>query len=111
MPGADVGVLSFRIGRLLIHRLTEHVAGALQPSSIPVNVQGQVALLVIPEGLCIAQLVNSLADLAETVLTVLHCIAVTVYSPADLPCRSVLIAFLPPVPKPMPVMRPQLSTS
>ena len=42
--------------------------------------QGQVALLVIPEGLCESQLINSLADLAETVVTVLHCIAVTVYS-------------------------------
>ena len=61
--------------------------------------QGQVALLVIPEGLCESQLINSLADLAETVVTVLHCIAVTVYSPADLPCRSVLIAFLHPVHK------------
>ena len=99
MPGADVGVLSFRIGCLLIYRLTEHVAGALQLSSVPVDMQGQVALLVIPEGLCIAQLVNSLADLAETVVTVLHCIAVTVYSPADLPCRGVFIAFLHPVRK------------
>ena len=69
VPGADIGMFSFCIGRLLIHGLAEHVAGALQPSSIPVNVQGQVALLVIPEGLCIAQLVNSLADLAETVVT------------------------------------------
>ena len=61
--------------------------------------QGQVALLVIPEGLCIAQLVNSLADLAETVVAVLHCIAVAVYSPADLPGGGVFIAFLPPVHK------------
>ena len=61
--------------------------------------QGQVALLVIPEGLCIAQLVNSLADLAETVVTVLHCIAVAVYSPADLPGGGVLVAFLHPVRK------------
>ena len=92
-------MFSFCIGRLLIHRLTEYVAGTLQLSSIPVDVQGQVALLVIPEGLCESQLINSLADLAETVVTVLHCIAVTVYSPADLPCRSVLIAFLHPVHK------------
>ena len=61
--------------------------------------QGQVALLVIPEGLCESQLINSLADLAETVVTVLHCIAVTVYSPADLPGGGVLVAFLPPVRK------------
>ena len=92
-------MFSLCIGRLLIHRLSEYVAGALQPSSIPVNVQGQVALLVIPEGLCIAQLVNSLADLAETVVAVLHCIAVAVYSPADLPGGGVFIAFLPPVHK------------
>ena len=92
-------MFSLCIGRLLIHRLSEYVAGALQLSSIPVDMQGQVALLVIPEGLCIAQLVNSLADLAETVVTVLHCIAVTVYSPADLPGGGVLVAFLPPVRK------------
>ena len=61
--------------------------------------QGQVALLVIPEGLCESQLIRPLADLAETVVAVLHRITVTVYSPADLPCRSVLIAFLPPVRK------------
>ena len=97
VPGADVGMFSLCIGRLLIHRLTEYVAGALQLSSIPVDMQGQVALLVIPEGLCESQLINSLADLAETVVTVLHCIAVAVYSPADLPCRSVFIAFLHPV--------------
>ena len=59
--------------------------------------QGQGALLVIPEGLCIAQLINSLADLAETVITVLHCIAVAIYSPADLPGGGVFIAFLHPV--------------
>ena len=59
--------------------------------------QGQVALLVIPEGLCIAQLVNSLADLAETVVAVLHRITVTVYSPADLSGGGVLVAFLHPV--------------
>ena len=29
VPGADVGVLSFCIGRLLIHGLSEYVAGAL----------------------------------------------------------------------------------
>ena len=52
VPGADVGMFSLCIGRLLIHRLTEYVAGALQLSSVPVDVQGQVALLVIPEGLC-----------------------------------------------------------
>ena len=92
-------MFSFCIGRLLIHRLSEYVAGALQLSSIPVDVQGQVALLVIPEGLCIAQLINSLADLAETVVTVLHCIAVAVYSPADLPGGGVFIAFLHPVHK------------
>ena len=90
-------MFSFCIGRLLIHRLTEYVAGTLQLSSIPVDMQGQVSLLVIPEGLCESQLINSLADLAETVVTVLHCIAVAVYSPADLPCRSVFIAFLHPV--------------
>ena len=99
VPGADVGMFSLCIGRLLIHRLTEYVAGALQLSSVPVDMQGQVALLVIPEGLCIAQLVNSLADLAETVVTVLHCIAVAVYSPADLPGGGVFIAFLHPVHK------------
>ena len=84
---------------LLIHRLSEYVAGALQLSSVPVDVQGQVALLVIPEGLCIAQLVNSHADLAETVVAVLHRITVTVYSPADLPGGGVFIAFLHPVRK------------
>ena len=99
MPGADVGMFSFCIGRLLIHRLSEYVAGALQLSSVPVDVQGQVALLVIPEGLCESQLVNSLADLAETVITVLHCIAVAIYSPADLSGGGVFIAFLPPVRK------------
>ena len=99
VPGADVGVLSFCIGRLLIHGLSEHVAGTLQLSSIPVDMQGQVALLVIPEGLCESQLIRSLADFAKAVVTVLHCIAVTVYSPADLPCRGVFIAFLPPVRK------------
>jgi len=62
-------MFSLCIGRLLIHRLTEYVAGALQLSSVPVDVQGQVALLVIPEGLCESQLINSLADLAETVVT------------------------------------------
>ena len=99
VPGADVGMFSFCIGRLLIHRLSEYVAGALQLSSVPVDVQGQVALLVIPEGLCIAQLINSLADLAETVVAVLHRITVTVYSPADLPGGGVFIAFLHPVHK------------
>ena len=97
MPGADIGMFSLCIGRLLIHRLTEYVAGALQLSSVPVDMQGQVALLVIPEGLCESQLIRPLADLAETVVAVLHRITVTVYSPADLPCRSVLIAFLHPV--------------
>ena len=61
--------------------------------------QGQVALLVIPEGLCESLLIRSLADFAKAVVTVLHCIAVTVYSPADLPCRGVFIAFLHPVRK------------
>ena len=97
MPGADVGVLSLCIGRLLIHRLSEYVAGTLQLSSIPVDVQGQVALLVIPEGLCESQLIRPLADLAETVVAVLHRITVTVYSPADLSGGGVFIAFLPPV--------------
>jgi len=97
VPGADVGMFSFCIGRLLIHRLSEYVAGALQLSSVPVDVQGQVALLVIPEGLCESQLINSLADLAETVVAVLHRITVTVYSPADLSGGGVLVAFLHPV--------------
>ena len=92
-------MFSLCIGRLLIHRLTEYVAGALQLSSVPVDVQGQVALLVIPEGLCESQLINSLADLAETVVAVLHRITVTVYSPADLPGGGVFIAFLHPVHK------------
>lgn len=99
VPGTDIGMFPLCIGRLLIHRLTEYVAGALQLSSVPVDMQGQVALLVIPEGLCESQLIRPLADLAETVVAVLHRITVTVYSPADLPCRSVLIAFLPPVRK------------
>jgi len=99
VPGTDIGMFPLCIGRLLIHGLSEYVAGALQLSSVPVDVQGQVALLVIPEGLCESQLINSLADLAETVVAVLHRIAVTVYSPADLPGGGVFIAFLPPVRK------------
>ena len=92
-------MFSLCIGRLLIHRLSEYVAGALQLSSIPVDVQGQVALLVIPEGLCIAQLVNSLADLAETVVAVLHRVAIAIRGPADLPGGGIFIAFLHPVRK------------
>ena len=99
VPSADVGMFSFRIGRLLSTRLTEYVAGALQLSSIrsmcrdrlpsssyrkvSVSLAGQFSPLTLP----------------RLFVTVLHCIAVTVYSPADLPCRSVLIAFLPPVRK------------
>lgn len=97
VPGADVGMFSLCIGRLLIHRLSEYVAGALQLSSVPVDVQGQVALLVIPEGLCESQLIRPLADFSKAVVAVLYCIAVTVYSPADLPGGGVFIAFLHPV--------------
>ena len=97
VPGTDIGMFPLCIGRLLIHRLSEYVAGALQLSSVPVDVQGQVALLVIPEGLCESQLIRPLADFSKAVVAVLYCIAVTVYSPADLSGGGVFIAFLHPV--------------
>ena len=56
--------------------------------------QGEVALLVIPEALLVPQLVNPLADLAEAVVMVLHGITVSVNGSAYLSCRSVFIPFL-----------------
>lgn len=92
MPGADSGILPLRIGRFFIYRLPEHVAVPLQPPSVPVDMQGQVALLVILICLRAAHLVDTLADLAQTVIVVLYGIAVAVRCFADQTGRGIFIA-------------------
>ncbi len=92
VPGADVGVLPFRVCGFFIYGHAEYVAVPPQLSAVTVYVQGQVAFLVILEGLCIAQLVGSLTDFTETVVAVLHRVAVAVCGFADLSGGGVFIA-------------------
>ncbi len=93
MSGADVGILPFRVCGFYIYGHAEYIAVPPQLSAVTVGVQEQVALLVIPEALCIALLVGTLTDFTEAVVTVLHGTAVAARDPAALPGRGVFITF------------------
>ncbi len=91
--GGDDRVLSVLVHGFFTDQVSEYVIRAGYPPPVPVDVQGQVAFFVIPEGFCISCLVDSFPYLSEAVVAVPDGAAVPVDGPADLAGRGILITF------------------
>ena len=91
--GGDDRVLSVLIHGFFTDQVSEYVIRAGYPPPVPVDVQGQVAFFVIPEGFCISCLVDPFPYLSEAVVAVPDGAAVPVDGPADLAGRGVFITF------------------
>ena len=91
--GGDDRVLPVLIGCFFTDQVSEYVicTGYLPP--VPVDVQGQIAFFVIPEGFHISRLVDPFPDFSEAVVAILNGTAIPVDGPAYLSGRRILAAF------------------
>ncbi len=91
--GGDDRVLSVLVHGFFTDQVSEYVIRAGYPPPVPVDVQGQVAFFVIPEGFCISCLVDPFPDFSEAVVAILNGTAIPVDGPAYLSGRRILAAF------------------
>ena len=91
--GGDDRVLPVLIHGFFADQVSEYVIRPGYLSPVPVDVQGQVAFFVIPEGFRISRLVDPFPYLSEAVVTVPDGAAVPVDGPAYLSGRRILAAF------------------
>ena len=91
--GGDDRILPVLIGCFFADQVSEYVirTGYLPP--VPVDVQGQVAFFIVPEGFHISRLVDPFPDFSEAVVAILNGTAIPVDGPAYLSGRRILIAF------------------
>ena len=70
--GGNDRILPILVRGFLIYQASEHVIGTGDLFPIPVNMQGQISLLIIPEGFFISGLINPFAYLPKAVVTVFN---------------------------------------
>ena len=83
----DDRILPVLIGCFFADQVSEYVirTGYLPP--VPVDVQGQIAFFVIPEGFRISRLVDPFPDFSEAVVAILNGTTIPVDGPAYLSGR------------------------